>query len=1007
LQSLGDENLLDEKLAEYAFFPLTHIFNASRRLSSPVLEIAVRSVQILVSRGWRDKLLPEMAKQLLILMGLLVSSTPGQQSEPASDEVKVACFDCISVLVAQTARLGAGVLEGLGEKNVVDQVVYQLLEAITETASENVQISAAHALRDLNSAINNPVLLASLMPRTVSTLVKVLRPSTRARRTRKVLVAYLQLLTVVLKRVLADEVVYGAQAPKIDSEQSDAKTAPHTTVLDKSWLDATTPQIDLALVQVVKLRTQEDSDISQALLDLCLLVIEDCAKSLERSLPLMVETLVLLGRSAASSDAESALRHLVISRPEISEILDTKFYEWSQVLPRVMQGNDDRPKQQMLGQIAISFAALADAVHVTDELTRTLATVLVDGVSAAINSGSTKSKLIDEAPRITTTDLVQQSQQSDHHFAAVVLGHQSQQSSTKALQNFVASLQARSFSAIITRSIVDQTQVPDTTRRLSATWLALNFLQSRDGDFLDMEDFIMVHPSESDASLSRPFLISDLYALTLPNLLQYSHTKDDAGADWRLVALSLECLILQASQLGQSYRPELMETLFPLLTLLGSSNATLQRHAMTALNCLASACEYDSAAQMLVENVDYLVNALAIRLNTFDVSQDGLQVLAMMLRLCGARLLPHLDDLIGSIFAALDNFHGYPGLVERLFEILKTMVEESSEDPALLAIEPGPGTGTRQSRCPSASTVEDIVNDLRARKSRKSKSDGEHGRLTSAPHHPWTSSMNEPKPGAQEVPSDDDPNGDGEEPLEKGNRDLKAKLSKPHQLLLNIAQSTVPHMSSPSSKVRLTLLELLQEICPLLGRDENSFQPLVNSVWPAIVSRLLTKMEDVPPEVPYNIQAAAEAMSVICRAAGDFMASRIEDIFLDLEALFKKICSAALPSMKPKISSTSGDMPPATLVASHSHRTVPDQLQQTSVTSHKGLARTSAAQILNALIGLFVSILQTVRISEDNADRIFDMLGPLMGFSGMGAVRGALNEYNPDAVWLLETCRDG
>ncbi len=42
---------------------------------------------------------------------------------------------------------------------------------------------------------------------------------------------------------------------------------------------------------------------------------------------------------------------------------------------------------------------------------------------------------------------------------------------------------------------------------------------------------------------------------------------------------------------------------------------------MTALNNLASACEYESAAQMLIENVDYLINAVALRLNAFDVSR--------------------------------------------------------------------------------------------------------------------------------------------------------------------------------------------------------------------------------------------------------------------------------------------------------------------------------------------------------------------------------------------------
>lgn len=1008
LQSLGDENVLDEKLAEYAFFPLTHLFNQSRRLSPHSLEVAVRCVQILVSQGWRDKLLPEMAKQLLILLGLLVSPSPNQPSQTATDELKVASFECISVILVQTARLEANVLEGVGEKNIVDQLVYQLLESLSMTPSDKVQISAAHALLELNNAINKRALLASLLPRTVSTLVKVLRPSTEARRTRKVLVAYLDLLTVILKKIFADDVAFNTNVTKAVSKTSKSQNADDAVILDKSWLDATTPQIDLALVQVVKLRTCESSDVAQCLLNLCLLVIEECPQSLARSIPLMVETLVVLGRSSESSMADAALRHLVIVRPEISDILSAKFHDWCQALPRVMQGHDDKPKQQMLGQVATSFITLTTALNANDDLTGQIATVLVDSVSTAVESGSTKSKLIDEAPQATTTDLIQQAKQLNQAFKPVILDHQSQRSSTAELRGFVASLQSHSSSQSITRSIIEQTQDLDINRRLSATWLALQFLQPSGSEVLDVGDFIIDDSTEPDLSLSRPFLISDLYALTVPGLLHSSDFKDEVGSDWRLVALSLECLTLQASQLGRSYRPELLETLFPLLTFLGSDNSTLQHHAMTALNLLAAACDYDSAAQMLIDNVDYLVNAIALRLNAFDVSRDGLQVLSMMIHLCGAGLLPHLDDVIGSIFGALDNFHGYPHLVDHLFELLKMMVEESSKNPGLLAIEGGERAGKHERPFTSVSTVEDILFDLRGRKDRKNKSDEEHEHVTSAPHQPWAN-MNTATSGGQTDASESQASEEDDNPPDTGETSKEPKLSKPHQLLLDIARSAVPHMSSPSAKVRFTLLELLQKICPLLAQHENTFLPLVNSLWPAIVPRLLSSKEGSLPEMPYNIQAAADTVSIICRAAGDFLSSRIEGIFSDLEGLFKRLSVAVVASNKRQIASSTTNGIRTNL---GNHHTVQVQIGNGRDIDHSafssgGAARTMDGQILDALVALFVAILQNVRMSEDNADRIFDMLGPFVSVPGNAAVSEALLEYNEDVVWLMKKNHGG
>lgn len=1013
LQSLGRENLLDEKLAEYAFFPLTHIFNQSRRLPSDVLEVAVRCVEILVSQGWRDKIGPEMARQLLILMGLLVSPNTNQHSEPATDELSCASFDCIRAIITQIALGRKKVLDEVGDANVVDQLVYQLLQAIAESSAESVQTSAAHAILELITAISSWTVLGSLLPRTVSTLVKVLRPSTQARRTRKVLVAYLDLLRLVIRKTLADEVVekHVSGAGRGGAKEQDPQAEP---VLDKSWLNATTPQVDLALVQVVKLRNHEGSDVARALLDLCILVIEDCSQTLAQSAALMVETLVVLCRSSDSSRADATLRHLIASRPEIADLLSGKLYDWAQALPRVMQGHDDRPKQQMLGQVATSFVALADSWNTTDELSSKIAALLVDSVAAAIESSSNKTKLVDETPDAGFIDLADRSLRLDRDFEPILLSHQSQQSSTKELVEFVRHLKSQSSSRGITRSIINQTLDPDVNRKLAAIWLALAFLRrSSEHDTVDIDDFVEDHASDSDSRVSRPFLISDLYALTLSNLVQYPDLKAEGTSDWRLVALSLESLALQASQLGQSYRPELMETLFPLLSLFSDKNAMLQRHAVTALNLVATACEYGSASQMLVDNADYLVNAVSLRLNAFDVSRDSLQVLAMMIRLCGARLLPYLDDVIGSMFSALDNFHGYPSLVELLFAILKAIVEQTSKTPEILAIESEKRTEPTDRVVPHVSGLEDILNDLKARKARLRRSDEEHEAITAAPYRPWTKALDGPRDGAEGETSQDQEMEDEEKPLEQSTTEKEPALSKSHQLLLSIAQSAVPHLSSPSPKVRLTLLQLLEEVCPLLARDENSFLPLVNSVWPAIVPRLLAKDEDASYDMPYTVHAAANTIAAICRTAGNFMASRIEDVFSDMEALFRRVYSGVTPSKKPqrKPASTRTGATGADIINSHDERlNHPQQVGGSggpfTMAQYSSATTTSSGRILDGLVSLFVCILRNVRISEDNADRLFEMLASLMNMPGKEGIQASLKEYNEDAVWLIEQHKD-
>ncbi|KEF52196.1 uncharacterized protein A1O9_11823 [Exophiala aquamarina CBS 119918] len=1001
LDSLGQQDSLDQKLAEYAFFPLTQILNQSRQLPSQVLELTLKCTQILISKGWKENLTPQMGKQLLILMSLLISShsTPG--TDPPTDALKVAAFECMFSLLHQIAQRddSAQMLDEIGATSLLDQLVYQLLEEISVAVSESVQLGAAKALLEILTAVDNPVTLASLLPRTVSTLVKVLRPSTQARRTQKVLAAYLQLLTEILRRVLSDGVLSFAQKGLRNDKNVHSKPEAER-VLDKSWLDATTPQIDIALTQVTKLRSLKTPVISEALLQLCLAVIEDCSESLQKSAPLMVETLIVLCRSDDPSSAIAALNHLVLSRPAIGEIINAKFFTWSQALPRVMQANDDRPKQQILGQLATSFGALAETMGASEDITARIASVLVDSVSASIKANSQQLTVLDGPAEFTLDELIHPTRLSLNEFQPLVLSHQSQQSSTKELNAFIRSLMSHSGNYRITRNIIEQLRDPSINRRLSATWLALKFLDSTAQPAFSLDDFVQEDETDEDWSLTRPFLVSDLYAQTLPHLLQYADEPAGSATDWRMVALALESLILQANQLGESYRAELMETLFPVLILFGSGNPKLQTHAMTALNLLAQACNYISATQMLIENVDYLINAIAMRLNSFDVSQAGLRVLAMMVRLCGPDLLPHLDDVISSIFSALDNYHGYPKLVEYLFTVLRLVVDESSKNPAKLAIEQKPILKNHEQRMPSASAIDDILLDLQTRKNRRDKVDEELEASIATPHRPWKSTVDNPNAMTTDEGSENGDH-DGDSTPEEHPKKDERKVSGPHQLLIRIAEATIPHISSPSAKVRLTLLEMLGKICPVLAAEENTFLPLVNSIWPALTSRLLAQQDDESQETHYNIQAAVETIRIICENAGDFMASRIDERLSSFEALFRRLQVSKGNSESVQASIKVEESKPF-LISPVSPDMVNHGREGSVQAADRGHHRRPEQQILQSLLALFCAILRSVRISEDNADRIFEILGPSVGKSGGTPVQAALTGYNSDFVWLMK-----
>ena len=961
-----------------------------------------------------------MGKQLLILMSLIAGGKPAKQETAVPDELKTAAFECISCVVHQlhASKDGSSIFSDTGTKNVVDQLVYLLLESMTDDISDLVQLAAANALLKVISAVADRVILASLLPRTASSLTQVLRASTKARRTRKVLVTYLKLLEHLLHAVLADEVTF--VNGKV-GHQSESGERPAERALDEPWLRATASQVNVVLLQVTKLRNHDGNEVHKALAELCSMVVEECTRSLEEAIPNALDTLVYLAQLDPSRTVIGRLESLSISVPKVDEILKTKFYDYCQSLPRTMLLNDEKPKQQLLRQLETMIVLASRSHEPPDQVVTLLTRCLREGLEGLNQLHEKKRAQISDGGNSIVTSFEIVNAQPATGFDKLLMRHETQRDSAQQLQELIQVMARHRLSEGMARTLIDRTtsQMSD----LTSAWLAIACLRTSDASIMDIDSMLDFKDTPNDLSISRPHLISELYGTLLPQLTDIDTYADDY--DWRLTAVAVEATIMQAKQLGQSYRPELVDTLYPILSLLGSHDEALRQYAMTGLNLLSQACGYTSTSDMLIDNVDYLINAIGLKLNAFDVSPQAPQVLLMMLRLCGARIIPSIDDLVGSLFSALDNFHGYPRLVEMIFKVLQTIVDESKAQPQL-SITNGLTKPVPRVNTVHVSTLDDILSDLRQREDRKRKhveEEDDSDSLHPTPQEPWKLQS--------KAEEDIDPDENDNETLEGVDKPTKQPekeptLSKPHTLLLNIARATSPHLSSPSPSVRHTLLDLLISAIPLLAIHENSFLPLINDLWPSVIARLLTPLASTSAagstslvqgtnmdgyglgatagnhgesgEMSYNIVAAAEVVASFCKEAGDFMSTRIEEVFARLQALFE----STRRQVEQKQGTSKGGGGRGTLVlptpdvktsASTSAAMVP--------TSGTGNAsRTAQGQILAAMVKLMCSILEHVRVSDEMGEDMVRMLRPWVGRNE--EVRRVIGGWSEDALWLLE-----
>ncbi|KAJ6124661.1 Armadillo-like helical [Penicillium samsonianum] len=1058
LKELAGNNTLDEKLAEYAFFPLSHIFNETQRLPARCLESAVHCLRILVANGWRQRLSPAMGKQLIILLTLIVGGSPNKAEEKqlpkpkVSEELCIAGFDCLSAIftVLEGAVPDRTIYHEIGTATVVDQTVYILLEGIVDDRSDELCLAAAKALQALYARVTDRVVLASIMPRTVSALAKILRPSTQTRRSYKLLQTSLQILTELLRAVLNDRVASEVSPPELGSDK---------IALDEAWLKATTTQIKLALANVIQVRRHQRPEVQSAVLDLSLMVIEECQTTLSESLPIMVETVVVLAdkEDEGVNEAYKNVTHLATTYPTVLDSLKESLHTWLTSFPRTMQGNDETAKQWGLRQISTVFQVLSQVQSGSDLLTSGLASGLCDSVGAVVKQNTNALQPLASMDASFNWEVLSTEARSKV-FPPIILEHQSQQQTLKDLRSMITRLNLSESGNEITQSIVNRMHTTSSDSAIAPFWLAITFLRDSTMATASFDDFISLdHVEGSISSTDRGGMIEELYYISLNILNELSV---DGMGDWRTSALALESVALQSQQLGEAFRPELMDALYPTLQLLASQNPNLQRHAMTCLNILTNACNYPDTSAMIIENVDYLVNSVALKLNTFDVSPYPPQVLFMMIKLCGARLIPYLDDLVDSIFGILDLYHGYPKLVEMMFKALAAVVEEGAKKPSLLTIDEGKENGSHDNRKSQYQnlSISSIAANIANRKAKRHAEDELADADGKIPHpkKPWSETYDKPPPEPSieellsQAESDEPPLPPPKEP-----EDAEKPLSKTHALLLHIVKSIPSHLTTPSPYLRRSLLSILIDVLPALSQNETSFLPLINELWPTVASRIIfpssqnetsksliatpstepTRNPETPDhqEETFVTVTACEAMEAMCKGAGDFMATRVETEFSRWDRLYRRVWekvradAEAANERRARSQATtvtvtaaeSGDL------ASTLHFALSSSLSLSPSTPGSRFF-TPHHRLWRALVSLFITVLSHVRLPLEVGDRICEMLGGWIALfvgpeyyfissrtsmsvedasgEGMGSVEDAIRAmeaWNVDLTWFV------
>lgn len=842
-------NALNEKLGGYVFFPLSHIFRDTKELPTRAVEVALQCLDILISCAWRSQISSELGKQLLILLSFLAGGNSVEaKTEHVNEELGAAAFQCLRSLFTATGNAGLGEKGAVESENipVLGHAITVILDGMNNGPSVKVRLTASNALNSMIVGISDQEALRGFFPGIVSSLTKVVRSGSGSTVSFKLLQTSIQTLEKTLNKVINDQVIFGHIW---NSQQSNEATSNERKTIDP-WVKATSSQVKLALANMIPLQYHERSEVRISLFQLCVAILQNCKKSLNQSIAMMAETLIVI---CSQKDLENAseltekARKICLNDADLLELSKRSLHDWILALPRIMQSNDDASKRKSIARISTAFHLITTQNVNSDILNDAIAVNLRASVSSAIQTSSSQKVNAVSEGSLEVTKLLQSSSSAKQmvEFRPILFNEVSQKDSLIGLRTLAKQLKVLPMSEKLQREIIKTLRMMTGDEQLASLWLSIQLLNPETNANDNVEQYLSF-PDDAEKSNG---LLDEVYSFSL-DILSRPAFEDESN--WKLQALALETVALQAYHQKQDFRPELVDALYPILERMGSRNAALQQHAMTCLNLVSASCAYLSPGALIIDNADYLVNAVALKLNTFDISPQAPQVLVMMVKLCGPGLIPYLDDLVESIFSILACYHGYPRLVESLFAVLHAIVEESVKSP-LLAIGPA-SISINQQPTYHPTDISSVAARLR--------------KITT----PSTDSPPPSSPPSSPHPSTQSPKTNDESP----------SPPSPTVLLNTISLLTQHHLTTSSIPLLLSLLSLLTHAFPPLSPYPETLLPLLATLFPLLMSRL---HDDASPRICI---AAAETLAAACRAGGDFLATRFHDEWDGLRTLHRK-----------------------------------------------------------------------------------------------------------------------
>ncbi|AMD22268.1 HGL072Wp [Eremothecium sinecaudum] len=895
---------LSVPIADYVFVPLAAVLKQESLGDTNTREV-LRSIALLVRICWsRPGAFPlEKARQLSLISTYLISSDKeNSRLLLKTGDFKATGIDTLAALVhALSIQRSSGIYHFFEQKENLPQfghMVTILLDLLLDESLEHeLKLVVISILRELYaSVVADGEILSFVLPGNISSLSKLLaKPGLVVNY--KLVCAILDLLAELLSLVyndadlqissvkinsITDIVLYNEQGSLRKDHAGYArevrKKCPHR---DNKWLKGTSGQVKRALDMVLpKLLRRNNPQIKQKLIEFAQSLLKNCGEALYQCQELLV-TLVL-----SSDENESQITDASLHRFEstIEALLIGNLSGFDSIIQRNDYTTLETMRRAILAKASVGPLEVAFINNMLGNFHESLNGYITQ---ATMRLGQVKIK--EQSSQLIVTSYAFQ---DDEELQTQQLLPALDKLFERSLSRLITAIGSRCATEALD-ALVDSllSSHDDDNSIMLAVWISSRLIEGYATNVTGLysaEQYLVIETEVSEHGLQCVYSLLE----QCQQLLNISTTKISSDtalpkSNETMAILSLNGILTSIRTLGEAFKEELIDYLYPIVDCLASPSENIRTTAQSVITELSNIMYGGSIENLLLDNVDYITDCIAIRLDNCVIDRVS-TILGVICKLAGYEIVTQFQDILEKMFRMLDFYHGYDDLCLEFFQLFEVIVDEmkrkyfASNDSNL------PLTNhhiTRSSFKPwGMDNIEQVITLLDTKNFQTDVNDtvGEDEEHIT-PEEYFRQRM--------ERDSDDEDDNEDDEAFEDGcSSASKEKVintpkedewnspisRKSYLILLQILVYGDRLLTHPSRQLKVQILKVTKKIIPMLATQYNSMLPKIARMWDLIVAQCISDDYSTAKE-------AFRVIDVMIEYSGDFLTKRFSDLWETLK----------------------------------------------------------------------------------------------------------------------------